>query len=75
MIDPVTLAAFQDELEKIAASGGGYKRVFKSRRLFGKIKRMHKKRKYKRIHKKWKYKRPSAGGGGGNGGGSGGGNS
>ena len=68
------MAAFVDELEKIAASGGGYKRVFKVKKLFGKIKRMHKKRLVKRVHKKWKYKRPSSGGGGG-GGGSGGGNS
>lgn len=69
MIDPVTWAAFCNELEKIAASNGGYKRVFKVKRLFGKIKRMHKKRNVKRVHKKWKYKRPSAGGGGGGGGG------
>lgn len=75
MIDPATLAAFADELEKIAGSNGGYKRVFKVKRLFGKIKRMHKKKNFKRVHKKWRYKRPSAGGGGGNGGGSGGGNS
>jgi hypothetical protein len=68
LIDPVTWAAFRDELEKIAASTGGYKRVFKVKRLFGKIKRMHKKRNVKRVHKKWKYKRPSAGGGGGGGG-------
>jgi hypothetical protein len=62
------LAAFADELEKLAASGGGYKRVFKVKKLFGKIKRMHKKKGYKRVHKKWKYKRPSSGGGGGGGG-------
>lgn len=68
MINPVTLAAFADELEKIASSGGGYKRVFKIKKLFGKIKRMHKKKNYKRVHKKWKYKRPSSGGGGGGGG-------
>lgn len=68
MIDPVTLAAFYDELEKIAASNGGYKRVFKVKKLFGKIKRMHKKRRVKRVHKKWKYKRPGSGGGGGGGG-------
>lgn len=67
MIDPDSLAAFCDELEKIAASTGGYKRVFKVKKLFGKIKRMHKKKNYKRVHKKWKYKRPSAGGGGGGG--------
>ncbi len=71
MINPVTLAAFADELEKIAASNGVYKRVFKVKKLFGKIKRMHKKKNFKRTHKKWKYKRPSAGGGGGGGGGRG----
>jgi hypothetical protein len=68
LIDPITLSAFRDELEKIAS--GGYKRVFKAKRLFGKIKRMHKKHRVKRVHKKWKYKRPSSGGGGGGGGGS-----
>lgn len=68
-LDAVTLAAFADELEKIASSGGGYKRVHKPKFLFGKIKRMHKKKNYKRVHKKWKYKRPSSGGGGGGGGG------
>lgn len=62
MIDPKILAAFADELEKIAGSGGGYKQVMKAKRLFGKIKRMHKKRGYKRVHKKWTYRRPSAGG-------------
>jgi uncharacterized membrane protein YgcG len=72
LIDPATLSAFADELEKIAASNGGYKRVFKVKRLFGKIKRMHKKKNFKRVHKKWKYKRPSAGGGGGGSGGGGG---
>lgn len=71
MIDPLTLLAFADELEKIASSNGGYKRVHKVKFLFGKIKRMHKKRTVKRVHKKWKYKRPSAGGGGGGGGGGG----
>jgi hypothetical protein len=69
LIDPVTLAAFCDELEKLAASNtGGYKRVHKVKKLLGKIKRIHKKRNIKRIHKKWKYKRPSSGGGGGGGG-------
>ena len=65
MIDPLTLTAFSDELEKI----GAYKRVMKVKRLFGKIKRMHKKRMVKRVHKKWKYKSPGNGGGGGGGGG------
>ncbi len=65
MIDPTTFAAFSDELEKIAQ----YKRVMKAKRLFGKIKRMHKKRAFKKTHKVWKYRRPSSGGGGGGGGG------
>lgn len=69
MIDPTVLAALADELEKIASSAGGYKRVHKAKALFGKIKRMHKKKNYKKVHKKWTYKRPSSGGGGGGGGG------
>lgn len=69
MIDSAIWMSFRDELEKLAASTGGYKRVHKFKRLIGKIKRLHKKRHVKRVHKKWKYKRPSAGGGGGGGGG------
>lgn len=70
ILDPVTWAAFADELEKIASgSPFAYKRIMKPKRLFGKIKRMHKKRNFRRVHKKWKYKRPSMGTGGGGGGG------
>jgi hypothetical protein len=65
-VHPQLLESFSDELTKIAA----YKRVMKAKRIFGKIKRMHKKRRVPRMHKKWKWKRPGAGGGGGGGGGS-----
>lgn len=58
------LNSFMDELEKIAM----FKRVHKAKRLMGKLKRMHKKKRVPHMHKKWKWKRPSAGGGGGGGG-------
>jgi hypothetical protein len=58
---PEILHSFADELEKIAV----YRRAMKFRRLFGKIKRMHKKKRVPHVHKRWKVKKPGSGGGGG----------
>ena len=56
----IPLNSFLSELEKIAV----FKRIHKVKKLMGKVKRMHKKRKVPHAHKQWKWKRPGGGGGG-----------